>query len=351
MKYSEYEVGDFLRDEFFVKWIKENDPHVDDFWKKWLVANPEKVEIIAEAKSIILSLQYDKIHELPDEDYLRIYEDVLKESHSHFYRVHDSKSISLFIKIAAAILLVAISTFLLQYKANDNDKQLPSTHNSSTLSKSTLAGQKLSFKLPDGSSVKLNALSKLTFSQSIGSSKREVFLEGEAFFEVVKDPERPFIVNTTELSTTALGTSFNVKAYKVDNDHEISLLTGSVMVEKIQGAAADEPNILLPGDQITYSKEHDLMHRSKFNEDKDIAWRDGTIVFEETSFKNVIKTLERWYGVQFEVINESNKTKENFSGVFANENLERVLEILSFSGGFTFEIQKDLVTIEFLDNQ
>lgn len=351
MKYSEYQVSDFLRDEFFVKWVKEDDPHVDDFWKKWIATHPEKIKIITEAKGIILSLQYDELHELPVEDYLNMYEEVLKKSDFHFFRETPRNSIGYIAKIAASVLLIAILSFIVWNQANQKVKTPLSVVSNNTINKSTLPGQKLSFKLPDGSSVKLNASSRLSFSQPVDSSKREVFLEGEAFFEVVKDLKRPFIVSTHGLSTTALGTSFNISAYGIEDSHKVSLVTGSVKVEKLSANSTDKPKILLPGDQVIYNRELDQIHKSRFDGARDLAWRKGTLVFKNTNFSSVIRTLERWYGVQFEIINESKKSKDVFSGVFANENLEIVLEILSYSGGFTFKMKGEIVTIEFLDKK
>jgi ferric-dicitrate binding protein FerR (iron transport regulator) len=178
-----------------------------------------------------------------------------------------------------------------------------------------------------------------------------VYLEGEAFFNVVKDTNRPFIVRTNEMSTTALGTSFNVSAYSVENRHKVSLLTGRVVVENTSIKGEKESEVLLPGEQIIYSRDNNDFHKVAFDLELETAWSNGIIMFEDTNFKSVILTLERWYGVQFEIINESKKSEDAFSGIFENQSLERVLEILSFSGGFTFKSSDNQIVIEFINEK
>jgi len=343
MKYSDYQLSDFLKDEFFIKWVKNNDAHVNDFWKKWIATNPEKLLIIQEAKDIAQSIEYKETHTLPSEAYVDMYEKILKESDARFYR----KSTSYAFKIAASLLLITVFSFVIWVSIISTKEEKTPQAVGLVINKSTLPGQKLTFKLPDGTLVKLNAASTLQFSQPADSSRRDVYLDGEAFFDVTKDLTRPFIVKTNETSTTALGTSFNINAYSIEDNHKISLLTGRVLVKKTSENHLKESEILLPGDQVIYNRDNNSFQKVHFDLEREVAWSKGVIVFKDTDFENVMLTLGRWYGVQFEVINESKKAKDKFSGVFENESLERVLEVLSYSGGFSFKLKDDDVVIEF----
>lgn len=345
MKYSDFQISDFLTDEFFMKWVKSNDPHVDDFWRKWLITHPEKTQLVTQAKELILSIKYKDNYELTTEEYVSLHEEILKKSEIAF-KIKPSRKFS-FMKIAASILLITALSYSLW--VTSNNKQEIAHSAVVIIEKSTLPGQKLTFKLPDGTSVKLNAASSLRFTQSADdNSIRQVYLEGEAFFDVAKDVNRPFVVMTPELITTALGTSFNVNAYSLEDKQTVSLLTGRVLVKKTSGTS-DESEYLLPGDQLLFNKREDDFQKVQFNADRELAWSNGTIVFEDTDFEHVVLRLERWYGVQFEIINENKKIKDAFSGAFENESLERVLNILSFSGGFEYNIKENIVTIEFLN--
>lgn len=349
MKYSSYQVSDFLKDDLFVRWVKNNDLHAKEFWEKWLETHPEKTQTVKQAKDIILSIKYKKPHKLSSDEYVNIYEEIIKESESNHYNTTFLKYSHHMMRIAASILILATISFTIWTTLDSSSEELIVQGEGLTLNKSTLPGQKLTFKLPDGTLVKLNAASTLRYTQPIDSSKREVHLEGEAFFDVAKDVNRPFIVHTNEMSTTALGTSFNVSAYSVENSHKISLLTGRVVVENTSKKGKNESKILLPGDQIIYSRNNNDFQKISFDLELETAWSNGIIMFEDTNFKSVILTLERWYGVHFEIINESKKTEDAFSGIFENQSLERVLEILSFSGGFTFKSSENQVVIEFID--
>ena len=350
MKYSDYQVSDFLKDDFFVKWVKDNDQHANDFWERWIETHPEKTQTIAQAKEIIISIQYKEKYELSSDEYVSLYEEIIKKTAPDFHNSTLPKYSYYLKRIAASLILLAVVFSVVWITTIPKPTKESITQNTSlTINKATLPGEKLSFKLPDGTIVKLNAASTLKFFQADDNSQREVFLEGEAFFDVAKDVNRPFIVKTKGMSTTALGTSFNASAYSMDNSHKISLLTGRIIVEKTSEKGNKNSNILLPGDQIIYSRANDNFEKVHFDIEQEMAWSNGVIIFEDTDFKNVIITLERWYGVQFEIINENKKTKDAFSGVFENQSLERVLEILSFSGDFTFKLNDSEVIIEFMN--
>lgn len=345
MKYSDFQISDFLKDEFFMKWVKGNDPHVDDFWKKWLIIHPEKTQLVVQAKELILCIKYKETHELTTEEYVNMHEEILKKSKIEF-KINPSQKFS-FVKIAVSILLITALFYSLWVVTGNHNKQEIAHNADVIIEKSTLPGQKLTFKLPDGTSVKLNAASSLRFTQSADdNSIRQIYLEGEAFFDVTRDLNRPFVVMTPELSTTALGTSFNISAYLLENKQTVSLLTGRVLVKKTFGSS-EESEYLIPGDQVLFNKSEDDFQKVQFDADRELAWSNGIIVFEDTDFEHVISRLGRWYGVQFEIINENKKIKDTFSGTFENETLEKVLNILSFSGGFEYTIKENIVTIEF----
>jgi len=344
MKYKDYSVEDFMKDEFFVKWVKGDDPHVNDFWEKWIDANPEKRGIIHEAQHLILSLNYKHTHELSSSEYAALYEGILADDKKLGHNRIRTFKIS---RVAAVFLALIVSSAVLFYfyrVSNDSESSLAVT---SIIKKTTEAGQKLSFKLPDGSKVKLNSASSISFQQT-QEGLRHVKLKGEAFFEVAKDSLHPFVVETSNLSTTALGTSFNISAYPDDDDQKVSLLTGVVRVDKVSdNNESAESEILKPGDQVTYNRTQNDFHKTRFDIHSVIAWRKDIIVFKDTDFDTVISTLERWYGVEFEIVNENKKRTDSFSGVFESESLDRVLEILSFSGDFQFAIEGRVVTLEF----
>lgn len=175
----------------------------------------------------------------------------------------------------------------------------------------TPRGKTYKVVLSDGSLVVLNADSKLVFPVHFnGKSERKVKLVGEAFFQVTKDAEHPFIVETPQVSTTVLGTEFDVKAY-ADGSSKVTLLSGSVKVCKT-GATADKGGLVLtPGQEMLLSSDTQAMEVLNLGENakRAIKWKNGTFSFHSTPLLEAIKDMGRWYNVDVEISDNSLKTE------------------------------------------
>ncbi len=252
-----------------------------------------------------------------------------------------------FFKIAAMVIVVlGLSLTLYNIQKEDIIKPQLITWKA----KKTDNGEKLTFRLSDGTVVKLNSKSKLRFPNTFSDKKREVVLEGEAFFEVVKDSERPFIIQTANISTTVLGTSFNINAYPKSNLVEVAVVTGKVKVEStLSNDKSNTPNVvyLFPNKKASYNKGENLLITSSFVNGYEIGWKDGIIYFNNASEKDVIERLERWYGVDIEVENK-NSAQWDLIASFNNQSLEEVLLSLSHTANFTYSITNKKVLITYL---
>jgi len=225
-------------------------------------------------------------------------------------------------------------------------------------------GTKSKLILPDGSQVWLNSESKLTYGSSFNDSIREVTLEGEAYFDVVKDKKHPFIVKTSAISIRVLGTAFNVKSYHQDPTIETTLVRGMIEVQKNNEPSASKI-ILRPNEKLIYNKTEiniashpissafppQIISISTLNKNiadslrKETAWVYGRLVFEGDSFTSLAEKMERWYNVK---INIKNKTIANyrFGGVFENENIEEALKALQLIAMFKYTINENEIIIE-----
>lgn len=245
-------------------------------------------------------------------------------------------------KVAAVLIFFACAGALwLQFWGTGNS-------GSELVVKSAARGEMLKVMLPDRSVVILNADSRIEFRKEFSSDKREINLEGEAFFEVTPDKERPFIVTSGNVATTALGTSFNISCRldSMEKQVEISLVSGSVRVEKTgrKGTEAGWRDILLQPGQRAFLDAQSQLAKTDFNE-KEVLWKNGILYFNATPFRDVLSILERWYDVDIEVVN--NNADRQYSGEFKDETLENVLESIAFSGGFRYEIDDRKVRIDF----
>ena len=209
------------------------------------------------------------------------------------------------------------------------------------ITKATARGQKLTVKLPDGSLVKLNAESSVTFPESFGAlNTRSVQLSGEAFFEVVKNPEKPFQATAGQALVTVLGTSFNVNAYPEDTLAQVSVATGKVALAPASingnGGHLSAVSILTPGERGTYYKQSARIVKSSVDIDATTAWTRKTIHFNQVPLRRAMKTLARWYGVDITLTGHIDGVCL-IDGNYQNESLANVLESLKFLGRLEYE--------------
>lgn len=237
----------------------------------------------------------------------------------------------------AAILLLAFSLPLLLLDS-DNSKVIKDEA-PGLVTKSNPAGRKSTYYLPDGSVVKLNASSEISFREVFEGNSREVFLTGEAFFDVAENPDKPFLVHSGSITTKALGTSFNVQAFGDDEQIEVVLASGKVEVS----SSGSTLTTLLPGEGVIY-QNRDKSHRKKIADlEKALAWKDNRIVFEKASAEEILTYLERWYGVKFVADPVVVSKPWRFSGTYKNESLENILLSLSYVKSFDFTIEDKTV--------
>lgn len=245
----------------------------------------------------------------------------------------------------AATLLILISVTAYYFISIPSNVQTV-LGKSEMIIKTNPAGQKSKVFLPDGSIVWLNSESSITYEREFNSQFRKVNLQGEAYFEVNKDAERPFIVYSGSISTTALGTAFNIHAFDQDNI-TVSLTSGRVNVETINIEGENTGFIINAGEGVVYNATTDIkIDVIKIDAEKVKMWKDGFLELKDASLAQTIEELERWYGVDMVCVNEPIH-KWNANGLFDNEYLDNVLRSLSFSQNFEYEIIGKNVNVTF----
>ncbi len=194
-------------------------------------------------------------------------------------------------------------------------------------------GGEYSVTLQDGTVVNLNSASELRYPVQFAGPERKVFLTGEAYFQVAKDKEHPFVVVTGEAKIEALGTSFNVYSYQEENRIETTLVEGAVRF-----SVADQAVILVPGEQGVVGTDGNL-GKKKVDVFPYIAWKDGKFVFRKRSLEEVMHIISRWYNVEVIFQDESMK-KVSFSGNLKRyDDFEHVVSMLEMTGGIRFKVE------------
>ncbi|HCY40771.1 MAG TPA: hypothetical protein DHV48_05365 [Prolixibacteraceae bacterium] len=183
--------------------------------------------------------------------------------------------------------------------------------------------------LPDGSKVWLNAESTIKFQVPFQENSRNIDIVGEAFFDVVKNPDRPFFVQSGNVKVKVLGTRFNYKAFADDENIEVVLEEGKIALN-LQSDSKNKETILIPGDRAVIEKESSKTTVRNENINKYIAWHTGKLVFDNSPMSEVARLLERWYGVEVRV-QDTEIMNYRFTTTFENESLFQVIELLGLS--------------------
>ena len=247
---------------------------------------------------------------------------------------------------AASILL-----FWFLFTTNENTGVKPINN-----TVSTKLGDKASINLPDGSKVWLNGDSKITYVGDFGNQTREVYLSGEAFFDVAKDKTKPFIIHTRTINLKVLGTAFNVRSYDNEKETETALVHGSVEVTLLNNP--DKKIVLKPGEKLlvknipvdtllSYKKQKreeetpiavltNMHYYGTDSSSVETSWTKNQLEFNDEPLDKIALNLERWFNVRVTIVNESLKKEKYTATIEADDKLEDFLEALKLAGGSHF---------------
>lgn len=267
--------------------------------------------------------------------------------------------------IAAATVVTAAILVLIIFTTTPNTVK----QKFATSEVSTKAGSRTKIQLPDGSSVWLNSSSKLTYdNENFGTGVREVSLIGEAYFDVVKNAAKPFIIHTAKMDIKVLGTAFNVKCYPGEKNTETSLIHGSIEVtvkdrqEKIMLKASEKliindaelkstkTNKAKQEEKVQPAKSKPLIelgHLTLYPTDNAIVetgWMENRLLFSSETLEEIALKMERWYGVTIIITNNRLK-KELLTGSFDKETIKEALDALQLTTPFTYKAEKNIISI------
>jgi ferric-dicitrate binding protein FerR (iron transport regulator) len=267
--------------------------------------------------------------------------------------------------ISICLIGILIAGYFIFENENRKKDHLPVEKSSEIATKN---GSKTTITLPDGTKVWVNAGSKLTYENSYGNILREVTLSGEAFFDVVHNAEKPFVIHTSKMDIRVLGTAFNVRCYPDEKKMETSLIRGSIEVtlkDRQKEKIYLKPNekLTLTDDEVSTSLIKNvkkakneienmqplvaISHLTYQPADSSVvetSWVDNKLVFRSETFEEVALKMEKWYGVTINIQNENLK-QEHLTGSFESETVDQALTALQFTTNFRYTINKNIITI------
>lgn len=243
------------------------------------------------------------------------------------------------LKVAAAIFIIGIAAFFYRSEQHSQDTELVQVKKS--IVKPDKPGRRF-INLPDGSSVILNENSTLRLDDLFSSNgKREVYLEGEAYFDITHDSLHPFIVHTGKIKTTVLGTAFNVNANSLSGTITVTVTRGKVKVGDDQHTF----NIIDPDEQVVYGEDHDPYVKKPVKAEKVVAWINEDIYFDDVSLKDVANQLQDRFNVSIQFSNEAIKSCRFSATFLKSQSLEQILNVIGEFNHVKYQIKENKTVI------
>lgn len=334
MEYRHYTTEDFVADDYFRQWVQHPDKESNQFWEDWIKQYPEKCETLSEAKYILQYL-YFKVPQPERADYLEVKRKIKQEISRSAHRLPLSfspakipvRSMATWRKAAAFFTGITLLGMMYFFFLREQP----------AITYATNYGEIQNIILPDSSTVILNANSTLTLASNWHQS-REVWLQGEAFFEVKKladvtpdtgenpaDQPLKFIVHTDNLDVEVLGTRFNVNERR--GMTKVVLNSGSVQLKN----NTDEAIVKMqPGDLVAYSKSDKKFSKQVVNPGLFTSWKEGRFAFEGTPIKDIAQMLEDTYGYEVIIDNEE-LARRKFTADIPSHDVEILLTLIAES--------------------
>ena len=386
--YQNFTTEDFVLDEDFQNWVMHPEDSNGLYWTLFVEQNPDKLEQIKLAKIIINSVQPVE-PPVSDEIISRIFSKITQATKPvrkirfvlwtaaasllalitiggllHYYQ--ESPQLAAFenmsIKDTGKGKIVLADGTVREFDTENTTIQHTASgelkiNNDTIVKHSSIAGvaqiamnqivipygKRSEITLADGTHIWLNSGSQISYPVTFSDKSREVYLLGEAFFDVKKDPSRPFTVFTKDVKLVVLGTRFNVSSFANDATTQAVLLSGKITALKSKGFSSTYE--LLPGERITYNKEEENITKDKVDVELYSSWINGYLIFRNEPVSGIFNKLERSYNKH--IVVEIGLEKVTFSGKLdLIEDLDKVLENISFTSSFKVSKENEIYTIK-----
>jgi transmembrane sensor len=345
--YDEYSCNDFVLDDDFRAWVLRHENA--GLWEALLLSNPALRTEAERARVIVYALhteQHPALIGVANEQWLQL-DKAVKQADQEQEPAHriSSRSFLSGWQMAAASVMILCCLGAAVFFFKNTFMSAPAV----SMQEVTDDGQQKTIVLKDGTKVKLNSGSTLTYPETFASDVREVTLKGEAFFSVTKNPDAPFIIHTGDVTTKVLGTEFNVSAYPESGAVQVAVVSGKVKVNANVKPGAEKNSVCLnPSEMVTFEKKERELLVSPFDAKDQIGWKDGILYFEKSDFPSAMKKLERWYGIRIQLPADSRKLTDadwRFSGKFQDKDIAYILNVMSYPNRFSYTIENKKVNL------
>jgi len=360
--YTKYSADDFIGDDSFIRWVKSPTKDLDGFWTAFLAQNPQKEEEIKEATNFLKLFDGQPVM-IPTEMLANLHQQIndridVPASASTVHQIVRLRSRRIRMFSYAAVITASLLAFSSWFFIN----QQPSTRlmKSVAVPKGSDAkvhlqehvipkGGRSLITLEDGTKVWINADSRLEYSNDFLSGEtRDVYLQGEAYFDVTPDKSRPFIVHVQDVQIKVLGTAFNVKGYHGEHKVEATLVHGKI---SLSGASADVVTLAANQRAVYLTEKKRLLVEHNVVTDNYTSWRNGVLVFDDQPLYEILPILERTFNVAIHT-DQASSLDCRFTAKINNMSLDEVLELFGTSDkiGYTVYANEVYITGSFCND-
>jgi transmembrane sensor len=338
MDYTLYEPEDFAADESYLRYYFRLNGEDIRFWEQWIRNHPEKLDVIIAADRLI---GFAALH-LPEEEFQQELERMNRAitaipEKEQTTDARPKRSLRRFAMAGAAVLILLVTIL---FRREVYTVVTPQQEAGDMVALTNSGFRPMTLQMEDGSTVVLEAGAHIRYPQHFSGRKRDVYLDGDARFDVSKDPDRPFYVYCNNLVTHVLGTSFHISTNRTLKQVEVAVISGKVEVYEHK---ATNGVILTPNQKATYTESNRQLEASVVEDPLPVALPQATeaadslqapepdFVFSAASLREVLQTIERVYGITIEVENERFNNchfSGDISGMDFNARMEAICQVL-----------------------
>lgn len=352
MDNSIFEIENLLMDESFINYCFNTNDNDVVRWQNIIKENPLLKDNLEKAKKIcfLLGVKITDDEKAVQFQKLRAAINALDEQEETPVKVKKPllKKVWIWSSVAAAVLLLFVGIYFTRqnHSAPQGIVLYEQVRNSSyRVIAETNSDERKKVQLSDGTIVTMNGSSVLKIADDYNKKDRNVYLTGEAFFQVEKNHAKPFTVITEKTTTTALGTEFKVRSYQSESTENIMLEKGKVKVQSTHSKNIKNV-ILTPGEQATLSDGQLSFRKSSFDTAAMNTWLQRRLVFSNSDINDITEKFKEIYGINI-IISKLAAKKISFTGEFSDENPIKVIDAIAFANHFTYKQDKNNITLFF----
>jgi transmembrane sensor len=346
----EFQLEDFVADESFVNYYFSLNKEDETYWENWLIVHPESRQLADSAKEMLQNLSLT----LSEQEYktelsrirhsIHYKRSVRRRKNTGIFRLlrwkekpRSKKKSKYLLYLSAALLVIGIGYRFFLGRSSTKADQLVDIRNETN--------KPIVVTLGDGTVVTLAAKADFKYPRSFVNRERNVYLDGEAQFQVTRDEAHPFKVHAGDITTTVLGTVFNIKRQPGDSVIVVELLKGKLRVEISDSLDQPDRSIILnPDERVVYHRMDQKLFKEKWGSQVESNLIPNHFLFQQNSFEEIASQLKNVFGIT--LINQSNKKNWRFTGEFKNTSALNILENICIVKKLKYTVQGDTVIIK-----